>query len=286
MQKEILVTGARGQLGSELNYLANTIEARFKFVDLDELDITNQDDVNSFFTQRNFSHCINCAGYTAVDKAESDEETARKVNVLGTKNLAIACKENNVTLFHISTDFVFDGNQITPYSEEIIPSPISVYGVTKLEGENEVIKTMTNYFIIRTAWLYSSFGNNFVQTMLRLANERDELGVIVDQIGSPTYARDLAKAILSIITQESTAYGVYHYSNEGVASWYDFAQSIFLLSKTNIKVNPLPTSAYPTPAKRPKMSVMDKSKFRTSFNITIPYWQSSLIDCLKVLGDK
>ncbi|MBB6461519.1 dTDP-4-dehydrorhamnose reductase [Flammeovirga kamogawensis] len=286
MQKEILVTGARGQLGSELNYLTNTIEAKFTFVDLDELDITNQQAINIFFRERNFTHCINCAAYTAVDKAETDRDIAYKVNVLGVKNLAEVCKENNIVLFHVSTDFVFDGNQITPYSEEIIPSPISVYGETKLEGENEVIKTMTNYFIIRTAWLYSSFGNNFVKTMLRLANEKDELGVIVDQIGTPTYARDLAKAILLIIDQESAAYGVYHYSNEGVASWYDFAQAIFILSKTNIKVNPLHTSAYPTPAKRPKMSVMDKSKFTTSFNITIPYWQSSLIDCLKVLGDK
>lgn len=281
----ILVTGANGQLGSELNIISAYEAFEFIFTDIDELDLTNASAVNSFFNTQKIDFCINCAAYTAVDKAEKNVESARLINVDAVQNLAEACTINNTYLIQISTDFVFRGDSFLPLTEEIKPDPISVYGFTKLEGENIALKTNKRTIVIRTSWLYSSFGNNFVKTMMRLGKERDELGVIVDQIGTPTYASDLAKVIIDIIknTDLEDKCGLYHYSNEGVASWYDFAKSIFDIKSIDINLNAINTSQFPTPAKRPAFSVMDKSKIKNSFNIKIPYWRDSLSLCLDLL---
>ncbi|WP_139263030.1 dTDP-4-dehydrorhamnose reductase [Flammeovirga pacifica] len=282
--KNILVTGAKGQLGSELQFLSHSQkDLTFTFVDVEELDITNQNKVVDFFGKGKFDYCINCAAYTAVDKAESDKDLAYEVNVNGPKNLAVAAKKHKTKVFHVSTDFVFNGDSSTAYTEDMVTNPLGVYGDTKLKGEEAIAKTIQHYFIIRTAWLYSSYGGNFVKTMLRLGREREELGVIVDQIGTPTYARDLAETILSMINNCDEAYGIYHFSNEGVASWYDFAKTVFKIKNIEVKVNPIPTSAYPTPAKRPSFSLLDKSKIKTTFNISIPYWQDSLLNCLDLI---
>ncbi|WP_101958151.1 dTDP-4-dehydrorhamnose reductase [Flammeovirga sp. MY04] len=282
--KNILVTGSNGQLGSELQFLSNNHkDLNFTFVDVDLLDITDLNKVMQFFDQGQFDFCVNCAAYTAVDKAESDQDLAYKVNVEGPKNLAKVCKDKGVILFHVSTDFVFGGDSSTAYREDMPTSPLGVYGDTKLKGEQAIQEATERYYILRTAWLYSSFGNNFVKTMLRLGRERGELGVIVDQIGTPTYARDLAESILSILKDGEGSFGIYHFSNEGVASWYDFAKTIFLMKKVDVNVNPIPTSAYPTPAKRPSFSLLDKSKIKTTFNVTIPYWQDSLLNCLQLI---
>lgn len=282
----ILVTGANGQLGSELNIISTYEAFDFIFTDIDEMDLTNASAVNSFFNTQKIDFCINCAAYTAVDKAEKNVETARLINVDAVQNLAEACTINNTYLIQVSTDFVFRGDSFLPLTEEIKPDPISVYGFTKLEGENIALKTNKRTIVIRTSWLYSSFGNNFVKTMMRLGKERDELGVIVDQIGTPTYASDLAKVIIDIIKNPDLEdkCGLYHYSNEGVASWYDFAKSIFDIKSIDVNLNAINTSQFPTPAKRPAFSVMDKSKIKDSFNIKIPYWRDSLSLCLDLLG--
>lgn len=286
----ILVTGAKGQLGSELRIISAYEQYQFIFVDIEELDLTDGAAVNAFFNARRIDFCINCAAYTAVDLAEKNKEAARMVNVDAVQNLAEACTINRTFLFHISTDFVFRGNLSLPLTEEVEPDPISVYGLTKLEGEGIALKTNPHTMVIRTAWLYSSFGNNFVKTMIRLGKERDELGVIADQIGTPTYAGDLAKTIIKIIkfAQENGAEencGIFHYSNEGAASWYDFAKAIFDLKSMNINVKPLKTTEYITPAKRPQYSLMDKSKIKSAFNLKIPYWRDSLKVCLELLED-
>jgi dTDP-4-dehydrorhamnose reductase len=282
--KTILVTGANGQLGlclQEISKYHSTI--KFFFSDLKELDITNKESVNTVFKTTNFDFCINCAAYTAVDLAEADSEKAKNVNVLAVENLVEACKINNTKLIHVSTDFVFDGKSNIPYTESDKTNPLSVYGKTKLDGETAVQTALTEFFILRTSWLYSEYANNFMKTMLRLGNERNELGIISDQIGSPTYAKDLAKVIVKIIESDSNEYGVYHYSNEGVASWYDFAKAIFDLSDTKINVNAIPSSSYPTPAKRPHYSVLDKSKLKTNLGIEIPYWRDSLKEAISFL---
>ena len=280
----ILVTGYKGQLGSELKVLAEVNKKHsFIFVDVDDLDITDKGAVISFFNSNNFDYCINSAAYTAVDKAEEDKENAEKVNAIGPANLAEACKISDTTFIHVSTDFVFDGNKNVSYSEYDETNPINVYGETKLKGESLIQEKLEEYFILRTSWLYSTFGNNFVKTMQRLGRERNNLGIIVDQIGTPTYARDLAKAIMTIVYTENTNYGVYHYSNEGVASWYDFAKAIFEYSNIEVKLNPIPTSQYPTPAKRPSFSVMDKSKIKENIKIIIPHWTDSLKECITLL---
>lgn len=286
----ILVTGANGQLGSELNIISTYESYEFIFTDVDELNLTDGSAVNSFFNTHKIDFCINCAAYTAVDNAEKNIEAARAVNVDAVQNLAEACTINNTYLIHISTDFVFKGNAYLPIDEEMKPDPMSVYGFTKLEGENVALKTNPKTIIIRTSWLYSSFGSNFVKTMIRLGKERDELGVIADQIGTPTYAGDLAKTIIEIIKKSDTNdldqnCGLYHYSNEGIASWYDFAKAIFDLTSTNIRLNPIKTEEYPTPAKRPHFSVMDKSKIKNTFNLQIPYWRDSLKLCIELLQD-
>lgn len=275
----VLVTGASGQLGQSLQFIASQYsEMQFIFASSQDLDITDEGRVFSFFDKNKINFCINAAAYTAVDKAESDQEKAYLVNVTGPKNLAIACKKNNTTLIHISTDFVFDGTANTSYLESDLTNPIGVYGQTKLDGEKEVASNCSKYFIIRTSWVYSQFGNNFMKTMLRLSQDRKELNVVSDQIGTPTNAVDLAKAILEIIsnTKQVANYGIYNFSNEGQCSWYDFAKEIFKINNVNINVNPIPTEAYPTPAKRPKYSVLDKSKIKSTFGIIIKNWQEAL----------
>lgn len=280
-----LVLGASGQLGQCLkkvserkgiNYLVFPNEATANILDKASLE--------NLFVAEKPEYVINCAAYTAVDKAEDDVELCRKVNKDGALNIAELCKTYSATLIHISTDFVFEGNGHDLLKEEDIAEPLSIYGLTKLEGEIDVTSTLPQHFIIRTSWLYSEYGNNFVKAMLKFGAERDELNIIADQVGTPTYAIDLAGVILAIIETNSTNYGVYHYSNEGVTSWYDFAMGIFDISKTEVKVNPIPTSQYPSRAKRPKFSVMDKTKIRTTFGLQIPYWRNSLIKCIEQLS--
>ncbi len=274
MNKHILVTGSNGQLGSELKILLPDAV----FTDSAELDITDLTAVINFVQTNNINTIINCAAYTAVDKAEDEPELAAKVNAIGPENLAkTGCK-----LIHISTDYVFDGCGHKPYLPDDTTAPISVYGKTKLAGEQAVLLLSKEAIIIRTAWLYSSFGNNFVKTMRRLGTERESLNVVADQIGTPTYAKDLAEAIVSILPQVNEQNkGVYHYTNEGVCSWYDFAHEIMELSELKCKVCPIPSSSYPTKAKRPFYSVLDKSKIKQTFNITIPHWKEVLVQCLK-----
>lgn len=286
----ILVTGSNGQLGSELNIISAYEPYHFIFTDIEELNLANGVEVNSFFNTHKIDFCINCAAYTAVDNAEKNIEAARAVNVDAVQNLAEACTINGIYLIHISTDFVFRGNAFLPLTEEAKPDPVSVYGFTKLEGESVALKTNPKTLVIRTSWLYSSFGNNFVKTMIRLGKEKEELGVVVDQIGTPTYAGDLAKAIIEII-KNSDHYdlelncGLYHYSNEGVASWYDFAKAVFDLKSIAVTLKPLKTTEYPTPATRPHYTLLDKSKIKKAFNLKIPYWRDSLKLCLELIDD-
>lgn len=281
----ILVTGSNGQVGSELQALANTYpNFSFVFVDKEDLDIGDKDAVQAFFEAQTFEYCINCAAYTAVDKAESDTDTAYLVNALGPQNLAVACQKYKTRLVQISTDYVYHSNQNFPFKETDATSPESVYGRTKLDGEKLAVDNNSETIIIRTSWVYSSFGNNFVKTMIRLGNDRDQLSIIFDQIGSPTYARDLAKAILDIIQQNPSDFtGIYHYSNEGVCSWFDFAQAIFELEGIECKTSPIETKDYPTPAKRPHFSLLNKNKIKATFALEVPYWRDSLKACLKLL---
>lgn len=285
--KNILVTGGNGQLATCIKDLAKDLEGlNFIYVDLDELDITKLKEVNSFFESESISFCVNCAAYTAVDRAETDKDNAVNVNIRGAAILAEACKVKNAGLIQISTDFVFDGKKSSPYLEEDSTEPLGVYGMTKLKGEQEVMRLLPNSFIIRTSWLYSEHGQNFLKTMLRLGSDRDNLSVVADQIGTPTYAGDLAKVIINIITEDFKGFGTYHYSNEGVASWFDFAKAIFDESKTNIKLLPIITDAYPTPARRPTFSVMDKTKIKKELKIEIPYWRDSMRKCLEKIETK
>ena len=278
----ILVTGASGQLGSEVR--ENSIEFsryNFFFEDSKSLDITNFEKVKEVIKENEIDVVINCAAYTVVDKAEFEELNAESVNSLGVQNLVSALNGKG-KLIHISTDYVFNGNSYEPYKEEDTVGPIGVYGKTKRLGEEHILNSEVESLIIRTSWVYSSFGNNFVKTMLRLGKERNELYVIFDQIGSPTYARDLAQVCLNAIDKDfSKLSKIYHYSNEGVASWYDFAKAIMEISGINCKVKPIETKEYPTPAKRPNYSLLNKSKIKKEFNITIPYWRDSLNDCIK-----
>ena len=283
----VLVTGANGQLGQAIQSIADQYSSiDFVFCSSSELDITSAVSCEAAFTKFKPDFCINTAAYTAVDKAETDVEKARLVNVIGAKNLAESCKQNNTILLHISTDFVFDGIVSTSgskgYKETDAPNPQGVYGQTKLEGEQAIQAILEKYFIIRTSWVYSQFGANFMKTMLRLAQERDSISVVNDQIGTPTNAVDLAECLLKIInTQILTPntqhlFGIYNFSNEGQCSWYDFAVEIFKQYQLSVNVNPIPSSAYPTPAKRPAYSVLDKSKIKTVFGITISNWQEHL----------
>lgn len=273
----VLVTGANGQLGQSLQYISSQYpNLEFHFYTSSELDITNEYSIKEVFSLIKPNYCINAAAYTAVDKAEAESEKATLVNVTGAKKLAKICNEFATILIHVSTDFVFDGIKETPYNEEDTTNPQGIYGKTKREGEIEIIKYLKQYFVVRTSWLYSSFGNNFMKTMLKLANERNSLNVVNDQIGTPTHAVDLAQALVKIVLSGSQNYGIYHYSNEGKTSWYGFAKEIFNINKTIIDLNPIPTLEFPTPAKRPKYSVLDKSKIKTEFGISINDWKESL----------
>lgn len=280
----ILVTGAGGQLGSELQALAkNEKDLHFHFTDYPEVDITATDSLKERFAEQSYDYCINCAAYTAVDKAEEEKEKCDAINVTGSQNLADLCKAHDVVLVHISTDFVFNGVTHLPLQENDLTSPLSHYGLSKLNGENAIRETWEKHFIFRTSWLYSSYGANFVKTMIRLSETKDELSIIADQVGTPTYAKDLAEVIVALIKTESDAFGLYHYSNEGVASWYDFAAAVFEYKNLSVVAKPIPTEAYPTPAKRPHFSVMDKSKFKKTFGYAIPHWRTSLKKCLELL---
>lgn len=283
----ILITGANGQLGSEIKELSSNYDYNFFFTCRDDLDITDTSTLNKFVKDNNINTIVNCAAYTAVDKAESDKGCASSVNTSSVKILSEIAKEQNLKLVHISTDYVFDGKNYKPYLEDDITNPTGVYGETKLAGE-KIMQEISplNSIIIRTSWVYSSFGTNFVKTMLRLGKDKDELGVIFDQVGTPTYARDLAKTILDILPAiENKKVEVYNYSNEGVLSWHDFAKEIMDMAKLTCKVNPIETKDYPTPAKRPHYSLLNKSKIKEQFNIDIPYWKDSLEKCLKIMGE-
>ena len=284
----ILVTGSNGQVGSEIKELSQDYSYNFFFTDRNNIDITSKDSIKEFCQTNSINVIINCAAYTAVDKAQSDIENADLVNRKAVKKLSIVAKELNIKLIHISTDYVFDGKNFKPYVEEFQTNPQSVYGKTKLDGENEIRDiNPLNSIIIRTSWVYSYYGNNFVKTMLRLGKEKEELGVIFDQVGTPTYAKDLAITILNIIPQiENSKVEIYNYSNEGVLSWYDFAKEIMKMAKLNCKINPIETYQYPTPAKRPHFSLLNKNKIKSTFNIEIPYWKDGLDDCLRRLGER
>ncbi len=280
----VLVTGANGQLGQAIqSVVGNYPSIDFVFCSSSELNITNKNNCETIFEKYKPQFCINAAAYTAVDKAESEPEKAYAINVTGAQNLAAVCKSNDTTLLHVSTDFVFDGLATQPYLEEAIPNPTGVYGVTKLQGEQAIQNTWEKHFIIRTSWVYSQFANNFMKTMLRLASERDSLSVVSDQIGTPTNAVDLAECLLTIIsTQHPTSnnqhlYGIYNFSNEGECSWYDFAAEIFKVNNISIHLQPIPTTAYPTPAKRPAYSVLDKSKIKSLFGIEVKDWKKNLM---------
>ncbi len=284
---KIIVTGSKGQLGRSIQELSSDYPAlSFVFTDIEELDICDPVQVDTFFAKEKPSLVVNCAAYTAVDKAEKEAVLAEKLNHHAVANLACTCKKSGAKLIHISTDYLFDGNKSTPYHERDIVRPQSVYGISKLEGETAILRTEIKSIIIRTSWLYSAYGTNFVKTMLRLGRERDELGIVSDQVGTPTYAGDLAKVLLDILqitASDSKRFvtGIYHYSNEGVASWYDFTKAIFeYFPDITCKVNPIDTAAYPTPATRPAYSVLNKSKIKTTFGIKIPYWRDSLKFCL------
>lgn len=282
----ILVTGGNGQLGSELKEIAPDYQDyNFFFTDVKDLDITNHGAVACFIESNKINIIINCAAYTAVDKAESEPELADAINHLAVANFSEIAKKNNIKLVHISTDYVFDGTNKKPYKEIDVPNPQSVYGQTKLDGELVMQKiNPVNSIIIRTSWVYSRFGNNFVKTIIRLAETRDEISVVADQIGSPTNAADLAKAILEILPQiENNNVELFHYANQGVASWYDFAKAIFEICGTNIKVKPIETTQYPTPAKRPFYAVMNKGNIVEKFKIEIPYWRDALKQCMENL---
>ncbi len=284
----VLVTGSSGQVGNEIKAISSDYSYNFFFTDRNNIDITSKDSIKEFCKTNNINVIINCAAYTAVDKAQSDEINADLINRKAVKKLALVSQELNIKLIHISTDYVFDGKNFKPYCEEFQTNPQSIYGKTKLDGENEMRDiNPKNSIIIRTSWIYSYYGNNFVKTMLRLGKEKEELGVIFDQIGTPTYAKDLAKIILDIVPQiDNQKVEIYNYSNEGVLSWYDFAKEIMKMAKLNCKINPIETYQYPTPAKRPHFSLLNKSKIKQKFNIEIPYWKDGLDDCLKRLGER
>ena len=280
----VLVTGANGQLGQAIQFIAkNYSNFDFVFCTSSDLDITNKAQCNEVFSKYKPNFCINAAAYTAVDKAESEPEKADLINHIGARNIAQTCKDFNTVLLHISTDFVFDGNQNVPYSENDIPNPRGIYGKTKLAGEIAVQNFCQKYYIIRTSWVYSQFGSNFMKTMLRLSAEKSKLTIVDDQIGTPTNANELAECLLKICLANAkqlntNTFGIYNFSNEGNCSWFDFAKEIFNLNQISIDLQPIPTTSFPTPAQRPKYSVLDKSKIKNTFGIEIKSWKESLKD--------
>ena len=281
----ILVTGSNGQLGSEIRVVSSDSKNRYFFTDIAELDITDIQAIDKFVAENNIRLVINCAAYTNVDKAEDDVETANKINNEAAANLAKVSKNHGLTLIHISTDYVFDGTKNTPYTENDVTSPLGVYGQTKLAGEQAVLNSGCHYLIIRTSWLYSSFGNNFVKTMRKLTTEKETLKVVFDQAGTPTYAADLAAAIVYIIENEKQNgnEGIYHFSDEGVCSWYDFAIEIRNQFGNVCDIQPCHSDEFPAKVKRPNFSVLDKTKIKETFNLQIPYWKYSLEKCVEML---
>lgn len=282
---KILVTGAAGQLGNELhNVLEQKMPGVTIYTDINELDLTDAPAVKKFIIDNEISHVVNCAAYTAVDKAEQEPALCAKINTDVVKNIAEVATDYGVKVIHISTDYVFDGTAHSPYKESDKVNPISTYGTTKRKGEMVLLSMSPDAIIIRTAWLYSPYGNNFVKTMMRLGSERAELGVVCDQIGTPTYARDLAEAIYTILTARQWVPGIYHFSDEGVCSWYDFTKAIHRIAGiTGCNVKPITTDDYPTLASRPPYSVLDKTRIKKTYGITIPHWEESLVDCINRL---
>ena len=282
--KKILVTGANGQLGQCLQKISSQFEEfEFIFTDSETLDITNKEEVNDFFWQNSPDFCINAAAYTAVDLAETDVEKAFLVNADGTENLAEACAENNAQFIHVSTDYVFDGENNLAYTEEDFTNPLGVYGASKLAGDELALEVNPCSVILRTSWVYSEFGKNFVKTMLNLFATKDELNIVADQFGQPTNANDLAEAIMKIIKSEKITPGIFNFSNLGRISWFDFAEKIAELSEAKIKLNAIETSQYPTPAKRPKNSVLDLDKISKTYAIQLKPWEESIEDCIQIL---
>ena len=282
--KKILVTGANGQLGQCLQKISSQFEEfEFIFTDSETLDITNKEEVNDFFWQNAPDFCINAAAYTAVDLAETDIEKAFLVNADGTENLAEACADNNAQFIHVSTDYVFDGENNLAYTEEDFTNPLGVYGASKLAGDELALEVNPCSVILRTSWVYSEFGKNFVKTMLNLFATKDELNIVADQFGQPTNANDLAEAIMKIIKSEKITPGIFNFSNLGRISWFDFAEKIAELSEAKIKLNAIETSQYPTPAKRPKNSVLDLDKISKTYAIQLKPWEESLEDCVQIL---
>ncbi len=288
--KNILLIGADGQLGSELMKIKDSLSGyNWETTTIKNLDVCDKEKVKEKINSKPFDYIINCTAYTAVDKAESDIDTARAVNATALEYIGTYSSVNNIKVIHVSTDYVFDGTAHIPYTEDTATKPNGAYGLTKLEGENALMKSNSNSIILRTSWLYSEFGNNFVKTMIKLGKERDELGVIYDQIGSPTYAADLAQAIMNIIKvceNDNSKFipGIYHYSNEGVASWYDFTLAIHEICNISCNVKPIETKDYPTPAPRPNYSVLNKGKVKNTFGLEIPHWRESLKKCIARLS--
>ena len=282
--KNILITGANGQLGNEIRVASGQFpQFRFFFTDVTELDICNREAVHAYMAENHMDGIVNCAAYTAVDKAEDDAETCYRINRDAVKNLAEAAREYKLDIIHVSTDYVYDGKNYLPYTEVMPVNPSSVYGKSKLEGERILMEICPEAVIVRTSWLYSSFGNNFVKTMLRLGQERDKLNVIFDQVGTPTYAADLAVALLSILAAGKPAAGIYHYSNEGVCSWYDFTRSIHRLAGISCDLVPIESKEYPVRTPRPHFSVLNKAKIKQTYGIEIPHWEDSLEKCIRLL---
>ena len=284
--QRILITGVNGQLGSELKDLFE-LESEFEvsYLSRGELPLENTENIKAVLNEYHPEIIIHAAAYTAVDKAETEEEIADRINHLASREIAEYCVENDCRLISISTDYVFDGNSTSPLNEEAKVDPVNVYGKTKLLGEVAIQKVLSDAIIIRTSWVYSTYGNNFVKTMIRLMAEREEISVISDQIGSPTYAKDLAKAIIKIIKSGEWISGIYHFSNEGEISWFDFAQAIKELNGFNTKINSIPTTSYPTPAKRPKFSLLDKTKIKRIYEVDVPSWKDSLKEMMDSLNN-
>lgn len=285
---KILITGANGQLGHEFQDLAPTSNHHFSFCDIDDMDLSKESSINSYLKSQQMDVIVNCGAYTNVDGAEEAETLAQAINSEAPGIIANYCAQNHIRLIHISTDYIFDGKGNTPITEDKESNPLSIYGQTKLEGEQNILRILENAYIIRTSWVYSCHGNNFVKTMLRLGKERESLNVVYDQIGTPTYAGDLAVGILRIIDQWGTndKPGIYNYSNHGVTSWYDFAKTIFDLCEIDCRVNPIRSAEFPTKATRPTFSLLSKEKTSKTFNLAIPYWRDSLIKCLALLESR
>ena len=280
----ILITGSNGQLGNEMQQAAVRFpDFDYIYTDVAELDICDKSALNAFVKANNVNIIVNCAAYTAVDKAEDDVELCYKINRDAVRNIAEVATENKVKVVHVSTDYVFDGTNYLPYTEDMPVCPATVYGKSKLEGEHALLENCKESVILRTAWLYSSFGNNFVKTMIKLGTERDSLGVIFDQVGTPTYAADLADAILQLLSNETFVPGIYHFSDEGVCSWYDFTKTIHRMANITCDVKPIETKDYPARTPRPHFSVLNKGKIKSTYGISIPHWEVSLEKCIQLI---